>query len=196
MRRLAAELGVTVRALYNVVADRQEVVDLAAGCLIELLPEHDFDAADWADSVRRMYREARAAYRRAPRATLISLDETVTPGMVPVERVLAAEQVLAFLVATGLSLEDALRVRAQFLVDVFGFVLLIDYRYDRSDEFTRTLMSQPVPEPWLEAHPDVAAPFSRAAVHAAAGTPDELFESMIERALLMITALHARFPRD
>ncbi|MFT3660247.1 MAG: TetR family transcriptional regulator [Gordonia sp. (in: high G+C Gram-positive bacteria)] len=89
MRRLAAELDVTVRALYNVVADRQEVVDLTAARMVENLPDHDYDARDWRRSVRRMYREARAAYRAFPRATLVSLDETITPTEVPERRILS-----------------------------------------------------------------------------------------------------------
>ncbi len=189
MRRLAAEIGVTVRALYHVVADRQDVVDLAAAQLIELLPEHDFDLADWRGTVRRMYAEARAVYRTVPRATLISLDETLTPSEVPVGRVLAPERMLAFLVAIGLELEQALIVRAQFLVEVFGFVLLVDYRYDRSDGQVRAMMAQPVPAIWLDAHPEVAAPLSRAAAALPPSSPDALFETLAQRAVATIEAM-------
>lgn len=183
MRRLADEVGVTVRALYNVVADRQEVVDLVAARMIESLPEHDYPTGDWRASVRRMYQEARAAYRLFPRATLISLDETVTATEVPDKRILAPERMLAFLVDLGLTLDDALAVRSFFLVEIFGFVLLVDYRYDRSDAAVREMMSHPVPRPWLDAHPDVAAPLSREVASRPGQTPEHAFEAMIERAI-------------
>lgn len=192
MRRLAAEIGVTVRALYNVVADRQEVVDLAAARLMDMLPDHEFDPADWRASVRRMYRESRAAYRAVPRATLISLDETVTPAEVPVKRLLSPERMLAFFVAIGLSLPDALAVRGAFLIEVFGFVMLIDYRYDRSDDAYRKLHAQPVPQPWLDAHPEVDAPHARAATALPHRTPDDSFEVIIDRAIVYIESLLAR----
>ncbi|MFF2087434.1 TetR/AcrR family transcriptional regulator [Nocardia sp. NPDC058176] len=189
MRRLATEIGVTVRALYNVVADRQEVVDLAAARLMELLPVHEFDTDDWQGTVRRVYREARAAYRSVPRATLISLDETVTPSEVPVKRIIQPERFLAFLVAIGLSLENALAVRGFFLVEVFGFTLLVDYRYDRSDEQIRQMMFHPVPRPWLAAHPEVDAPLSRQVAAQPAGTADDLFAALVERAIHTIEGL-------
>ncbi|NNG96144.1 TetR family transcriptional regulator [Gordonia araii NBRC 100433] len=178
----------TVRALYNVVADRQEVVDLVAARMIEAMPVHDYAIDDWQDSVRKMYREARAVYRAMPRATLISLDETITPTEVPVKRMLEPERQLAFLVDLGLSVEDAMTVRGAFLVEVFGFVLLIDYRFDRSDEMTRQMMSEPVPLAWLDTKPEVEAPLARAAA-ALRGTPDDLFDALIERAIRTIDDL-------
>ncbi|WP_278262613.1 TetR/AcrR family transcriptional regulator [Nocardia sp. AG03] len=189
MRRLAAEIGVTVRALYNVVADRQEVVDLAAARLMDLLPVHDFDTDDWRASLRRVYAEARAAYRAVPRATLISLDETVTPREVSVQRIIQPERMLAFLVAIGLSLDDALTVRGFFLTEVFGFVLLVDYRYDRSDEQIRQMMFHPVPGPWLAAHPEVEAPLSRGIAAGPARTADDLFEALVERAIRAVEGM-------
>ncbi|MFE3545695.1 TetR/AcrR family transcriptional regulator [Nocardia sp. NPDC059177] len=192
MRRLATEIGVTVRALYNVVADRQEVVDLAAARMMDLLPLHAFDTADWRGSIRRVYQEARAAYRAMPRATLISLDETVTPSEVPIARVIQPERFLAFLVDLGLSIEDAVAVRGFFLVEVFGFALLVDYRYDRTDARMRQAMFHPVPSPWLAAHPEVEAPLSRRIAEAPAGTADELFEALVERAIRTIDQLRRR----
>ncbi len=188
MRRLADEIGVTVRALYNVVADRQEVVDLVVAQMVERLPVHEYDPDDWQGSVRRMYRDARAAYRSFPRATLVSLDETITPTEVPVKRMLDPERQLAFFVGLGLSLEDALTVRGSVLVDVFGFALLIDYRFDRTDPATRAMLAQPVPQPWLDAHPEVQAPLAREAARQQTD-PDALFEAMIERAVETIERL-------
>ncbi|GED98490.1 TetR/AcrR family transcriptional regulator [Gordonia crocea] len=182
MRRVAAELGVTVRALYNVVADRQEVVDLVAAQMLDALPVHDFGRDDWRETVRQMYHDARAVYRTFPRATLISLDETVTPTEVPVKRMLAPEQELAFLVGLGLTLDEALAVRGAFLVEVFGFVMLLDYRYDRADDTTREMLGQPVPLAWLDTKPEVDAPLARAAAERRY-TPDDLFEQLVDRAV-------------
>ena len=77
-------------------------------------------------------------------------------------------------------MEDALTVRGSFLVDVFGFALLIDYRFDRTDPSARAMLGQPVPLPWLDAHPEVQAPLAREAARRQTD-PDALFEAMIEQ---------------
>ena len=51
----------TTRALYNHVRDRQEVVDLAAQRMVEGLPQTQWDASRWRESLREGYEEARAA---------------------------------------------------------------------------------------------------------------------------------------
>ncbi|WP_212647498.1 TetR/AcrR family transcriptional regulator [Microbacterium sp. JB110] len=183
MRRLAEEFGVTVRALYNHVSDRQEVIDLVAAEMTNAIPAHDFDPQHWEDSFRQMYREGRAFYRQHPRAALISLTETVTLTTVPISRILSTERMLAFLTGIGLRLEDAVAVRGLFLVDIFGYTLLIDDRNDRSDDATRREHSAPVPAPWLDVHRDLDVPLSRAALDLELGTNDDHFEVMIERAL-------------
>ncbi|ALJ19791.1 TetR/AcrR family transcriptional regulator [Microbacterium sp. No. 7] len=196
MRSLAERLGVTVRALYNHVADRQDVVDLVAARIMELHPQRRLDAADRETSVRALYHDTREAYRRMGRALLFSLDETVTPVEVPPERVLLPERLLAFLTDVGLSLPDALAWRAQFLGDVFGFALMIDHRYDRADARERRSMQDPVPRGWLDAHPEIDAPRSRAAADLPDSTSDELFERLVDRAVLSLDALAARRARQ
>lgn len=132
---------------------------------------------------------ARAAYRAFPRATLISLDETVTSAEIEPARIALTERMLQFFVDLGLSLDQAIVMRSGFLFDVFGFVLLVDYRYDRSGEATRRLMSQPVPEPWLDAHPDVPAPLSRRAAGLPPGTSDEGFQALIDARIALVEHL-------
>ncbi|MET7639189.1 TetR family transcriptional regulator [Streptomyces sp. NPDC005438] len=188
MRRLAAELKVTPRALYNCVRDRQEVVDLTARLMMERLPRHTFDPDDWRGTLRRVYRDTRNAYREAPRATLISLDETVTPQELHPGRLLRSEELLAFLHTIGLDLQDAVAVRGRLLLDVFAFVLLVDYRYDRVDEPLRRQMQQPVPTPWLDAHPELDLPHSRAAADLPVLSSDEQFERFVDDALLVVEA--------
>ncbi|MEE2058617.1 TetR/AcrR family transcriptional regulator [Rhodococcus artemisiae] len=194
MRNLASRLGVTVRALYNHVTDRQDVIDLLAALMMELQSEHDLDVGDWRTSVRGLYRNTREQYRRIGRALLFPLAETVTPSELHPHRILRSEQLLAFLTDLGLAIEDALAWHAQFLIDVFGYALLIDYRYDRSDERTRRAMQDPVPKEWLDAHPDIEAPVSRSATLLPDWTSDELFERMADRAIIMIESLRTTTP--
>ncbi|MFE2292533.1 TetR/AcrR family transcriptional regulator [Streptomyces sp. NPDC059452] len=186
MRRLAEELRVTPRALYNCVKDRQEVVDLTARLMMERLPRHVYDVDDWRSTIREVYRAAREQYRAIPRAALISLDEQVTPAEVHPDRLLHPEEMLAFLCAIGLGLEDAVHVRARLLLDVFAFTLLIDYRYDRSGEDVRALMQQPVPAPWLAAHPGLDVPHARAAAELPTLSSDAYFERFVDDAITLI----------
>jgi AcrR family transcriptional regulator len=189
MHGLARELGVTTRALYNHVRDRQEVVDLAAQRMVDGLPEPRWDARRWRESLREGYEEARAAYRRMPRALLVSLDETVTPGEVPAGRFLLAESMLRFFTDIGLSLHHALAMRNAFLHDVLAHALLIDYRYDRADEAERAAMAQPVPAAWLEAQPEVDAPLSRGVAQLPPQTSDEMFADVVDLRIAAIERL-------
>lgn len=192
MRSLAERLGVTVRALYNHVANRQEVIDLIAARMIELHPERALNADEWEASIRALYQDTRAAHRTMGRALLFALDETVTPVEVPTHRILLPERLLAFLTDIGLSLPDALTWRAQFLGDTFSFSLLIDHRYDRANADERRAMQDPVPKTWLDAHPEIDAPHTRHATELPEATSNDLFESMIDRAILTITAMRGR----
>lgn len=179
----------TTRALYNHVRDRQEVVDLAAQRMVEGLPQTQWDASRWRESLREGYEEARAAYRRMPRAVLVSLDETVTPSEVPASRFLLAESMLTFFTDIGLSLEWALAMRGAFLSDVFAHALLIDYRYDRGNEAVREAMGQPIPAGWLEAQPDVEAPLSRGVASLPSPTSDDMFTAVVDLRIAAIERL-------
>src|SRR5262245_52300012 len=77
MRRLAADLGVTVRALYNYVEDRQEVVELATQLLMSQWELPELSTERWEDSVRTYCSQLRSLYGRFPRALLVSLDENI-----------------------------------------------------------------------------------------------------------------------
>jgi AcrR family transcriptional regulator len=189
MHGLARELGVTTRALYNHVRDRQEVVDLAAQRMVEGLPQTQWDASRWRESLREGYEEARAAYRRIPRAVLVSLDETVIPSEVPAARFLLAESMLTFFTDIGLSLEWALAMRGAFLSDVFAHALLIDYRYDRGSEAVREAMGQPIPAGWLEAQRDVDAPLSRGVASLPSPTNDDMFAAVVDLRIAAIERL-------
>ena len=163
MHRLAREIGVTPRALYNYVRDRQDVIDAAAARMVQELPEQRFDADNWRPSIREAYARAREAYRRYPRALLISLDETITPAGVDRKRVVAPEEMLRFFVEIGLSLEQAVTMRGA--------------------------MAQPVPEAWLAVHPDVDAALSREYATRPPRSSEEMFDAFVETRIAAIEAM-------
>lgn len=188
MNQLARDLGVTAKALYNHVRDRQDLVDAVAARLLQELPDPELDRSDWQESLRAAYRQAREAYRRFPRAILISLDETVTATRLDPARILLAEHMLQFFVDIGLSLERAVAARSAFLVDVFGFVLSVDYRYDRADAPVRAALAQPVPAAWLAALPETPAPLASAAAALTPPTSDEMFAAFVDLRIAGIAA--------
>lgn len=98
------------------------------------------------------------------------------------------ERMLEFLCAIGLSLEDALQARSRFLTDVFAYVLLIDYRYDRGGETVRAASQHPAPGPWLAAQPELDLPYARAAAELPTRSSDEQFERFVDDALTLIAA--------
>ncbi|KAB1642571.1 TetR/AcrR family transcriptional regulator [Gulosibacter chungangensis] len=189
MNRLARDFEVSPKALYNHVDSRQDVVDGVAALIMQSIPAPQLDATNWKDSLRTAYREGREAYRRFPRATLISLDETVTPGEIDPSRILLAEHTLQFFVDLGLTLEQAITARNSFLLDLFSFTLMIDYRYDSSPAPVREAITQPVPRIWLEALPDVAAPHSREAATLPTPDSDTMFERLVDMRIAAISAL-------
>ncbi|MFE5857041.1 hypothetical protein ACFQ61_27980 [Streptomyces sp. NPDC056500] len=136
--------------------------------------------------MRRCCQGAQEQYRAAPRATLISLDERVTPGEVHPARLKQPEDTLAFLCVIGLSPVDAIRVRARLLLGVFANVLLVDYRYDRGDETERPFIRRPVPAPLLDAHPELNLPNARAAAGLPLLSGDEYFDQLVDDALVLI----------
>lgn len=180
MRRLATELGVTVRALYRYVADRQDVVDLAAQRYTAGFPDHPPPGDDWRERLAGTCQAFRAYYRRYPRALTVALDEVVTPTGIDAKRITTTEGTLSFLCGIGLTLPDALAIRGQMLLDVFAFALLIDHRYDLAPAEARATIGQAVPTAWLDARPDLDVPLTRAAAAVDLGGPDAMFAQVVE----------------
>ncbi|GAA2258260.1 hypothetical protein GCM10010232_55710 [Streptomyces amakusaensis] len=108
MRALAAELGVTVRALYNYVEDRQDVVDLALGLMPGSWTVPPLDPAAREESVTGYARSLRALYRRRPRALPISLDEDAPPISVHPNRLLNLDRFLRLLHGIGIGIGTGL----------------------------------------------------------------------------------------
>lgn len=190
MRRVAEELDVTVRALYRYVEGRQDLVDLAAAMFLASAPRSSFDADHWERSLRDHCGDIRRHYRAHPRALLAPLDERLTPSGIDAQRIVLAEDALAFLTAIGLSLSNAVTIRNHLLLEVFAFVLAVDHAADRLplDHVTARL-DAPVPEAWLDLHPDVDAPLSRAALRLDPRSPDEMFDDLVDD---LIAAIRAR----
>lgn len=173
MHDLAAELGVTVRALYRHVRDRQEVVDRAVELWLSRWPTPDLDPARWRQSLREYCHLHRALARRHPRALLVSLDERISDARVPERRLAAPEQFLTFLTGVGLDLPDALFVHSDLTIRIYGFVLFIDYRADIGEPVAE---QYPAPRSWLDRHPDLDLPLLHRAGAEAGFDSDAMFE--------------------
>ncbi|ONI76442.1 TetR family transcriptional regulator [Actinosynnema sp. ALI-1.44] len=185
MRRLAADLGVTVRALYNYVDDRTQVVELATQLLMSYWQSPELDVDHWEDSVRAYCAQMRSLYRRFPRALLVSLDEDVRPRGIHPARLRNPDAFLGLLRGIGLSPLDALRTHAELGLKLFGFALLVDYR---------DADGSPVPEQWLADQPDVRVPHLTEAVRETVKpTPDEFFDHIVDT---LVLAIRACLPKD
>ncbi|ALG14642.1 TetR/AcrR family transcriptional regulator [Kibdelosporangium phytohabitans] len=184
MRRLAEDLRVTVRALYNYVEDRQEVVELAAQLMLSQWEVPELDPERWEDGVRAYCAQMRALYRKFPRALLVSLDEKISVRGVHPARLRNPDAFLGLLRAIGLSRTEALQVHAELALKLFGFALLIDYREPAG--------LSPVPAAWLTG--DLDLPHLTEALAGPAPTTDELFAHITDTLVLSIKAASGRRP--
>jgi AcrR family transcriptional regulator len=189
MRRLAAELGVTVRALYNYVADRQEVVELAAYALSSQWATVDVSVDRWEDSLRAYCAQLRKLYRRYPRALLVSLDENLGPSGVHPARLRNPDAILGLLRGIGLTPGDTFRVHTELGLKLFAFALLIDYRADHPSHDHDPTDASPVPAEWLSEHSDLHVPYLAEASKVPKPRPDELFAYIVDTLVLSVRAL-------
>lgn len=172
MRRLASHLGVTVRALYNHVADRQEVIDRAARLFLAEWQAPALDPDDWELGLAAYAAALRCAYRRHPRALLIALDEQVSPAAVHPNRLTNVDALLGLLRAIGLDALAAQAVHRDLALRVFAFVLLVDQQGGDAPA--------QLPPGWLAAHPDLALPHLREAATLAAPDADAAFDQLVD----------------
>ncbi|MFJ5046215.1 TetR/AcrR family transcriptional regulator [Streptomyces sp. NPDC088719] len=175
MRALAAELDVTVRALYNYVEDRGEVVSLAVDLMLTSWNPPPLDPAAWEDSVGDYARSLRALYRRWPRALLVSLDEDTPPASVHPNRLLNLDRFLRLLRDVGLDLPAALAAHRQLSLLVLSFALVVDGPAGRTGDDRNTL----VPDHWLTAHADLDIPTLREAAALPLPSADEQFDLLV-----------------
>ncbi|MEU9606630.1 TetR/AcrR family transcriptional regulator [Streptomyces sp. NPDC048057] len=182
MRALAAELGVTVRALYNYVEDRQDVVDLALGLMLDSWNPPPLSPAAWEESVAGYARSLREVYRRWPRALLVSLDEDAPPSSVHPNRLRNLDRFLQLLDGLGLDLPAALEVHRHLSLLVLSFVLLVDH----PAAHTTTSASTLVPDAWLTAHADLDVPTLRRAAALPVPPPDAQFDQLVSAVVAQI----------
>ncbi|MBQ1116949.1 TetR/AcrR family transcriptional regulator [Streptomyces anulatus] len=175
MRALAADLDVTVRALYNYVEDRGEVVSLAVDLMLTSWNPPPLDPAVWETSVAGYARSLRALYRRWPRALLVSLDEDTPPASVHPNRLLNLDRFLRLLLDVGLDLPAALAAHRHLSLLVLSFTLVVDGPADRAGDDRTTL----VPDHWLTAHADLDIPTLRQAAALPLPTADEQFDQLV-----------------
>ncbi|ANE04674.1 TetR/AcrR family transcriptional regulator [Corynebacterium crudilactis] len=191
MNRLARDMGVTPRALYNHVLNRQEIIDRVWVRIIDDIELPDLEPEDWRGSVDTLWNALRDQFREAPRVLLIGLDEQISPQGTSPLRIAGAEKTLHFFTGIGLSLKEATIVREMMLADVFSFTLTSDYNYDNRPEEDRAGAFHPVPKPWLEQNPDVDAPLIYQAIEESVQSSDELFGYMVDARIAFIEKLLA-----
>lgn len=189
MNRLARDMGVTPRALYNHVANRQEIIDRVWVRLIHEIVVPELDTEKWRDSFHVLWNSLRQQFRKYPRLLLVALDEHITSAGTSPMRISVVEETLKFLTSIGLSVKQATVVHEMLMADLFSFALTSDYHYDNRDEQTRAMTFQPVPQPWLEKHPEVDAPLAREATEESVSTADELFNYIVEARIAYVEKL-------
>lgn len=175
MRALAAELGVTVRALYNYVEDRQDVIDLALGLMLDSWTPPPMDPTAWEESVAGYARSLRELYRRWPRALLVSLDEDAPPTSVHPNRLLNLDRFLQLLHGIGIGFPTALEVHRHLSLLMLSFALVVD----RPAGHVATDRSTLIPDTWLAAHADLDLPALRQAAALPVPTADAQFDQLI-----------------
>ncbi|MBC7301154.1 MAG: TetR/AcrR family transcriptional regulator [Nocardia sp.] len=186
MQVLAEHLGVTVRALYRHVRDRQDVVDRAVELWLATWPEPELDASDWRASFAEYCRLRRETNRAHPRALLFSLDEHVGDVRLHPRRLTAPDAFLGFLTELGLSMSDALFVHRDLTLRLYAFALLVDYHHDVGQP---VVDDSPMPRAWLDHFPDLDVPHLREAMEVPRIGPDEMFDRMVDDVAYTITRL-------
>ncbi|WP_371784969.1 recombinase family protein [Streptosporangium subroseum] len=113
------------------------------------------DPADWEHSIREYGAALCTAYRRYPRALLVSMDEQIDDLAIHQDRLTHTDAFLGMLRTIGLGIAEAQIVHRDLALRVFAFVLLVDYRQDQGEP---VMQHTPVPPLWLQAHPGLAVP--------------------------------------
>ncbi|MEV8404418.1 TetR/AcrR family transcriptional regulator, partial [Streptomyces niveus] len=154
MRSLAAELGVSPRALYNYVEDRRDLVTVAAEIFEAAWrpPELDPAPGRWRESLRAFCRDLRAHHRAHPGMTTLALSENITAARHPV-MLRNVDALIGFFAGAGLSPQDAYRACMESIRLVVGFVEFTDSLHDRPPAHLDPVEPAQSPPPWLRAEP-------------------------------------------
>ncbi|WP_405564826.1 TetR/AcrR family transcriptional regulator [Streptomyces phaeochromogenes] len=148
MRSLAADLGVSPRALYNYVEDRRDLLTVAAELFESEWRPPELESGRWRESLRSYCRALRAHYRSHPGMTTLALTENITMARHPT-MLRNVDTLIGFFEAAGLSLQDAYRACMETIRLVAGFVELQDIVYDRPPAHVNPADLAQFPPPWL-----------------------------------------------
>ncbi|MFD7514605.1 TetR/AcrR family transcriptional regulator [Streptomyces niveus] len=186
MRSLAAELGVSPRALYNYVEDRRDLVTVAAEIFEAAWrpPELDPAPGRWRESLRAFCRDLRAHHRAHPGMTTLALSENITAARHPV-MLRNVDALIGFFAGAGLSPQDAYRACMESIRLVVGFVEFTDSLHDRPPAHLDPAELGQSPPPWLRAAPKDEAAGAGLTHLGGAGelesdSPDTLFEFSLD----------------
>ncbi|MEI5097797.1 TetR/AcrR family transcriptional regulator [Streptomyces sp. PmtG] len=150
MRALAAELGVSARALYHYVADRRDLVTVAAEIFQATWrpPRLDAGPESWRRSLRAFCDDLRAHYRRHPGMTTLALRENITLAHHPA-MLRNVDALIGFYAGVGLAPADAYRACMETIRLVVGFVEFEDAVHDRPPAHLDPADLTAHPPPWL-----------------------------------------------
>ena len=119
MRRIASDLGATPMALYNHVANKDELMGGIAGQLLKEIDVSALDPSDWAAAIKTGYTEFRRVLLRHPNLFSVLQRKTeVSPdAMRPIELAMSILQ------GAGFSPEEALQAHWTLSGFAMGHVL-------------------------------------------------------------------------
>jgi AcrR family transcriptional regulator len=119
MRRIASDLGATPMALYNHVANKDELMGGIAGQLLKEIDVSALDPSDWAGAIKTGYTEFRRVLLRHPNLFSVLQRKTeVSPdAMRPIELAMSILQ------GAGFSPEEALKAHWTLSGFAMGHVL-------------------------------------------------------------------------
>ena len=190
MRSLAADLGVSPRALYNYVEDRRDLLTVAAEIFESEWQPPELEPGRWRDSLRSYCRDLRAHYRRHPGMTTLALTENITMARHPA-MLRNVDALVGFFESVGLSLQDAYRACMETIRLVVGFVELQDILYDRPPAHLEPGDLEQLPPPWLRSETEEELPNLKRVGELEPDAPDTLFEFSLDVCIDGIAA-HAR----
>ncbi|MDX3100294.1 TetR/AcrR family transcriptional regulator [Nonomuraea angiospora] len=182
MRNVAADLQVSPRALYNYVADRDDLLREVLGVCQADRPRPRLDPARWRESLAGYCRELRAWYRAYPGMLALARAEDLTHLAAP-DLLRADDALVGFFLDIGLSPQDAYRAWSITVLQVAGFAEVWDSWHDHPPagadpaRLTGAPMGDDIPH--LRRLADAGAP----------EPPDVLFESVITMLTAGIAAL-------
>ncbi|GGV10085.1 TetR family transcriptional regulator [Actinomadura cremea] len=188
MRSLAAELGVSPRALYNYVEDRRDLITVAAEIFESRWRPAALDPDRWRDDLRVFCRDLRAHYRRHPGMTTLALSENITLARHPA-MLRNVDALIGVFVRIGLPIQDAYRACMETIRMVVGFVEFQDALHDRPPVHVDAADLHASPPPWLTAPGGEDLPHLRRVGELEPDSPDTLFEFSLD---VLIDGIAAR----